>query len=132
MAKRRSPASAESPSRRAGEKETGARSAAARRAPSEARAGEPAFDLGARLDADRLIGDVAEDPRAGLDDQGARRDRAFDRAGEPRVVGMDDAGDDALVALDELGAADVAVDAAVDMELGVGGEIAADDGFRGR
>ena len=104
----------------AGEKETGvAISAGGLVAEAERRAaGEPALDLGAGLDADRLVGDVAEDPRRGLDDQRARRDRAFDGAGEPRLVGVDVAGDDALGALDELGAADVAVDAAVDMELG--------------
>ena len=92
-------------------------------------AGEPALDLGAGVDRDRLIGDVAHDPRARLDEQGAHVDRAFDRAGDPRLVGIDVAGDRAGLALDELGAADVAVDAAVDMELRVGGEIAADQHF---
>ena len=68
----------------------------------------------------------------GLDDQRARRDRALDRAGEPRLVGVDVAGDDALAALDQLRASDVAVDSAVDMELGLGGEIAADHSLRAR
>ena len=120
---------------RAGEKETGvaisAGWASSPRPRAARRPSRPSI-VGARLDADRVVGDVAQDPRRRLDDDRAGRDRAFDGAGEPRLLGEDVAGDDPVRALAQRGAADVAVDAAVDLELGVGGEIAADDRLRSR
>ena len=98
-------------------------------APSaERRASRPSIWAPASMLSD-LVGDVAEDPRRGLDDQASRNHRALDGSAEPGLVGLDIAGDAALRALDQLGAFDVAVDSAVDMELRIGGDVAADHGL---
>ena len=87
---------------------------------------ETAFDRGALFDRQRVVMHVAFDHRAFQDHQLAHGDRALDGAGKARGFGADRAFDAAALALHQRGAVDVAVDRAVDMQVGGGGDVALD------
>ena len=91
---------------------------------------ELAFDLAAIFDRDALVGHVAGDPRGGVDDQRLRLDRAVEQARDLRRFGDDRTLDLASLALDEVGAFQVAVDLAVDVQVDAGSDIAGDDDVR--
>ena len=87
---------------------------------------ELAFDFGALLDGQRIVVDVAVDPRRAQHHQLARGNRTGDGTGEPRGLGGDAAFDVAAFALHERRALDVAFDPPVDVEVNGGADVALD------
>src|SRR6188768_2669735 len=86
-----------------------------------------AVDRSAVLDRDGLILDIPGDPRGALDRQLAHRYRSVDRARYAGHLGFHRSADPAVRALHQVAAIDVAIDAAIDVQIGGGGDIAGDD-----
>ena len=95
-----------------------------------------ALEVGALLDRQRLVEDIALDVARGLQQHLAAADRAHHVAAYNDLLGDDAAGDAGPLADNDVGAVDVALHLAVDLYLAAGdevahdGEIRADDGRR--
>ena len=80
----------------------------------------------ALLDGQRVIMDIAVDPRAFQHHQFAHIDRAAHGAREPRGFSGHAAHNLTAFALDQRGAADIAFNVAIDVQVGGGGDVALD------
>lgn len=88
--------------------------------------GEAAFDAPAGGDGDAVIADITGNAGAAFDDQLARADRSFDQSRQAGGAGGDMALDPAVRPLHQRGAADIALDRAIDMQVCRCGDIAGD------
>lgn len=89
--------------------------------------GKAAIDVRAGRDGDAVVGDVAGDAGAFLDDQLAHADRALDIPRQSRGLCFDMALDVTVLPLHQGRAADVAFHAAINMKVDARANVAVDD-----